>query len=128
MVRSCLIALMLLFGLAPAARAADLLPDLVSDPPSGAYLEVHDYGNGQHELLLRFNGYVHNAGSGALDVRGTHATSDAPETMTPHQRVYDTGGGFRDDPMPRAQLIYVRADGHNHWHLQNVARYSLWND
>ena len=27
----------------------------------------------------------------------------------------------------QAQLFYSDADGHHHWHLQHVARYSLWN-
>src|SRR3954471_6930071 len=108
-----------------SATASDLLPDLVADPPSGSYLEIHDYGNGQQDLLLRFDGYVHNAGQGALDVRGTRTSTTDP--MTPLQRVYDSAGGFRDDPMPSAELIYENADGHSHWHLQHVARYSLWN-
>src|SRR3954453_4858726 len=121
--RSCLIALAAVLLVVPRAAAArDLLPDLVSDPPSGAYLEVHDYGNGQKDLLLRFDGYVHNAGVGALDVRGTHEPTDPPQTMTPRQRIYDDNGGFRDDPMPPgATLIFENADGHNHWHLRNVA-------
>lgn len=113
----------LAFG-APA-RAADLLPDLVSDPPANAYLETSDRGDGTQDLLLRFDGYVHNAGQGPLDVRGSRATTN--DVMTPFQRVYDTSGGQRDDPMPGAELLYVDADGHHHWHLQSVARYSLWN-
>src|SRR3954469_6922206 len=101
----------LLGVLGPAARAAgptDLLPDLVADPPANPYLEVHDYGNGQQDLLLRFDGYVHNAGTGALDVEGSRTSTTA--TMTPLQRVYDSNGGYRDDPMPRAELLFVNAD------------------
>src|SRR2546423_8449572 len=47
--------------------------------------------------------------------------------MPPLQRVYRSNGSFHDDPMPaNAQLFYSNADGHHHWHFQNVARYSLW--
>src|SRR3954447_1436480 len=128
MLRIGLIAAALL-ALSPAALASgatDRLPDLVADPPANPYLEVHDCGNVPQDLLLRFDGYVHNAGTGALDVEGSRTSTTA--TMTPLQRVYDSNGGDRDDPMPRAELIFVNADGHNHWHLQNVARYSLWNE
>src|SRR4051812_33153088 len=127
---TCLIALLavLVVGLGATAHAADpaALPDLVADPPSGAYLEVHDYGNGQKDLFVRFDGYVHNAGSGALDVRAGRASASDP--TSPVQRIYDASGAFvRDEPMTRAHLIFENADGHNHWHLRNVARYSLWN-
>ena len=26
-----------------------------------------------------------------------------------------------------AEMLFVNADGHHHWHLQHVAKYSLWN-
>src|SRR4051794_36598795 len=102
MFRSVLIAVAVL-AFAPAAHASDQLPDLVADPPANPLLEVHDYGGGQQDLLLRFDGYIHNAGAGALDVEGTRSSTSAP--MTPLQRVFDSDGGHRDDPMPRAELI-----------------------
>jgi lysyl oxidase/Big-like domain-containing protein len=108
-----------------AAAATDLLPDLVSDPPSGAALQYSSSGLGGSNMLLRFDGYVHNAGAGAFEL-DAQRTGSGP--LTPLQRVFDSGGGFRDDPMPNAQLAYSNADGHNHWHLQDIARYSLWND
>src|SRR3954470_1980110 len=111
MLRIGLIAAALL-ALSPAALASgptDRLPDLVADPPANPYLEVHDYGGGQQDLLLRFDGYVHNVGAGALDVRGTRSSTAAP--MTPLQRVYRSDGSSHDDPMPRAELIFVNADG-----------------
>src|SRR4051812_38984749 len=125
--RTFLIAFAVAVFVAPGvAAASDALPDLVADPPAGAVLEVHDYGNGQQELLVRFDGYVHNAGMGALDIRASRSSASDP--MLPVQRIYDSTGAFaRDEPMTRAQLIFENADGHNHWHLRNVARYSLWN-
>src|SRR3954452_1685002 len=125
--RTFLIAFAVAVFVAPGVAAArDALPDLVADPPAGAVLEVHDYGNGQQELLVRFDGYVHNAGMGALDIRASRSSASDP--MLPVQRIYDSTGAFaREEPMTRAQLIFENADGHNHWHLRNVARYSLWN-
>jgi hypothetical protein len=31
------------------------------------------------------------------------------------------------DETSSGEMIYVSADGHHHWHLQRVAKYSLWN-
>lgn len=110
---------------ARAATAADALPDLVADPPANPYLDYYSYSDGTHDLLLRFDGYIHNSGSGALEVRGSRATTADP--MTVLQRVYRTDATYHDDTMPGTQLSYSNADGHHHWHLQEVARYSLWN-
>src|SRR4051812_27076889 len=117
---------MLLPGrVASASGPSDLLPDLVADPPSGASLQDYASPDGSRDLLLRFDGYVHNAGAGALDIEASRASSSDP--MPPLQRIFRTDGSHHDDAMPGAQLVYTDADGHDHWHLQNVARYTLWN-
>jgi hypothetical protein len=133
-------------------------------------------GTGEAKQLLRFNGYIHNDGRGALDIRGergapqvsqrttneveaarkhneevendgegsltelpqqTEAELAAPE-MKVFQRLYTTNAGnpeesekylerpHETDPSA-AKMLYVNADGHHHWHLQHVAKYSLWN-
>jgi hypothetical protein len=124
------------------------------------------------QLLLRFDGYVHNIGPGALDFRGSRAkptlspatqkavkeaeakeealSAGSPsqlkkmeeELSTPpmkvFQRLYTTNEGNSEESEkylerphveePNAgEMIYVNADGHHHWHLQKVAKYSLWN-
>jgi hypothetical protein len=107
-------------GATQAALASDVLPNLVADPPTGAELDVN-----MGHLLLRFDGYVHNAGPGPLEVRGQRASTGA--RMIAYQRIYQDDGSSRDVVMPGAQLIYVGNDGHHHWHLQNVTAYSLWN-
>jgi hypothetical protein len=107
-------------GLPYAAAAKDLLPNLLAVPPSRDYLDSE-----KGHLLLRFDGWVFNAGPGPLEVRGLRASTTDP--MVAYQRIYHTHGGYRDVPMPGAQLVYATADGHNHWHLQKIARYSLWN-
>ncbi len=123
----------LFIAMRPDARAdttGDALPDLVADPPTSPMLDDSvDSTTGAHNLLLRFYGYIHNAGTGALELRGSRATTSDP--MLPLQRVYQAGSttNYRDDRMPAAtQLQYTDADGHHHWHFQRVALYSLWSD
>src|SRR6476619_2301844 len=51
------------------------------------------------------------------------------------QRLFTTNVGEEETNIERAHLdepsggemLYVSADGHHHWHLQKVAKYSLWN-
>lgn len=108
------------------AGAAELLPDLVADPPAAVSLSV-DSAVGHPALLLRFDGYVHNAGRGALDFRGTRATWRNNTPMQSFQRIFRTEDSNWTDEASPAELIFSNADGHNHWHLQDTAKYSLWN-
>ncbi len=179
-VRGCLAGLALAgaFGLgllsasapreARASAPALLLPNLVADPPDNAELVTSSI-EASTRLLLRFDGYIHNAGPGALDIRGsrgqpTVAGKDTDElaeeierykrleqslpqtveeelaipAMKVSQRVFTTNEGSPalaeqyverphvEEPSD-AQLAYSDADGHHHWHLQHVAKYSLWN-
>jgi hypothetical protein len=41
------------------------------------------------------------------------------------QRVYDSNGAFSDLASP-ARMRFETADMHNHWHLMDAMRYSLW--
>ena len=43
------------------------------------------------------------------------------------QRVYRSDGSFFDDTSRDPPIIWEPDDDHNHWHLKNAARYSLWN-
>jgi hypothetical protein len=116
--------------LAVPARAAEVrLPNLVADPPAGISLETSTTEGGLKkegtpQLLLRFNGYIHNLGPGPVDFRGSR--SSASEPMKAFQRVYSSDGSFKEEPSA-AELVYSSADGHEHWHLQRAAKYSLWN-
>jgi hypothetical protein len=156
---------------AHASSPAPLLPNLVADPPDNASFETSTNEGGLSgtkitpELLLRFNGYVHNAGPGALDFRGereapkvSKATTEEVERhrekeedlpqdteeelakppMKAFQRLYTTNSGNPEESekylkrphetaSSAAEMFYVNADGHHHWHLQRVAKYSLWN-
>lgn len=153
---------------AHASGPEPLLPNLVADPPDNMTL-VSSSIEGKTRLLLRFNGYVHNAGPGALDIR---ASREAPTVknktakelyeevllykykeeslpqgleeelvmpkMKVSQRLYTTNLGnpaeserYLERPHVEeasgGEMLYVNADGHHHWHLQHVAKYSLWN-
>jgi hypothetical protein len=162
---------LLLAGVFPQARAASestLLPNLVADPPDGMILETSTIEGSTH-LLLRFNGYVHNTGPGAVDFRGSREKPTvkgktekelqeeieayktrgeslpqnleeelAKPSMKLFQRLYTTNEGnpkesekYLERPHVEepssGEMFYVNADGHHHWHLQHVAKYSLWN-
>ena len=160
-------ALLLLFGLglgdavrpAPASGAEPLLPNLVADPPDNVSIAT-DSSTGVNRLLLRFNGYVHNKGPGAVDFRGSREKPKVSkaveeeverarekqeslpqkveeELATPpmkvFQRLFTTNTEETNIERPHleepsaGEMIYVSADGHHHWHLQRVAKYSLWN-
>ncbi len=144
---------------ARAAGAEPLLPNLVADPPDNVSLAT-DSSTGVNRLLLRFNGYVHNKGPGAVDFRGSREkpkVSQAVEEeverarekqeslpqkveeelatppMKVFQRLFTTNAEETNIERPHVdepsagEMIYVSADGHHHWHLQRVAKYSLWN-
>jgi hypothetical protein len=118
---------------ASASGPTPQLPDVVADSPDNVSLaissETPTKEPDEAKLLLRFNGYVHNVGPGALDFRGSRATPDLGEPASPpmkvFQRVYNSDGSYTEEPS-NAQMAYVDADGHHHWHLQRVAYYSLW--
>ena len=120
------------------------LPDLVVDEPDYVSLSVSETSpTGQPaeaKLLLRFNGYLHNKGPGALDFRGSREAPPNPSEpavpkMNVFQRIYEYPTGpppsgevpHTDEERPSARMEYVNADGHHHWHLQHIAFYSLWN-
>jgi hypothetical protein len=115
-------------GIAPAAAAAPVLPDLVADPPGGGHPPVvYDDAQGER-LLLRMDGFVHNRGPGPLDIRGSNRSGDVMGTVG--QRVYESDGrSFADIAhVPPPTLAYETNDGHKHWHLGHAMRYSLWSE
>ena len=163
-----LLTAVLLGSIGPAHGAAPgtILPNLVADPVDGFVFEPFGFEEpaGSHKfvthLLLRFNGYIHNKGPGAVDFRGNREAPNiekskmeaiehrigkreplSPEqeaelakpAMEVTQRLFKTNAeetntnrSHVEEPSS-GKLIYSSADGHNHWHLQEIARYSLWN-
>ena len=110
-----------------AAPGDPVLPDLVADPPQRQIVSPYTYPDGTQALLLRFDGYVHNIGPGPLEIR---ATGREGAVMTDTRQYARTVGGdfVRVEPPPGPpSVLFETADGHNHFHLQQIARYSLWN-
>lgn len=107
---------------AATAAAAPQLPDLVADAP-GPSLEPEIYNDGTARLLMRLDGFVHNAGDGAFEMRGSKPSDLMMGTVV--QRVFDSNGGFVDRPS-NARMRFETTDFHNHWHLMDAMRYSLW--
>ena len=112
-------------GAGPAAGdtpPALVFPDLVSDPPERPYVRDHEF-EGVHRLLVRFDGFVHNAGPGALEIEGN-------PLLAVRQRVYaEDGSAHAWTPGPgeaAPTVLYEATDGHQHWHLMRAAEYSLW--
>lgn len=128
---------------ARASSPTPQLPDLVVDEPDYVSLGISGTKPGEpteSKLLLRFNGYLHNKGPGALDFRGSRTAppnlgEPAVPKMNVFQRIYEyptTSGEPPANPpftpeVSKGVMEYVSADGHNHWHLQHIAFYSLWN-
>ena len=113
---------MALLGVCAPAQAADKRPDLVADPPVDRVIVQQDAGAGAR-MLLRFNGFVHNAGPGDLVLKGTDGANKVMGQVA--QQVFDDAGGSRLVSQPLAALRYETTDSHKHWHLMRIAEYAL---
>ncbi len=108
-----------LFALpAPAASAADRLPDLGKARLSDIYIEKTADGR----RLLRFTSTIVNVGAGPFEVRGQRASTSDTQ-MTAVQRIYDTSGAYRNVAV--ATTMFFAGDGHNHWHVRDLEGSSL---
>jgi hypothetical protein len=106
--------------------SSDRLPDLVADPPTNPQPPVvMQLADGQNHLLLKFNGSMHNIGAGPLEIRGSSPVNN--EMTVTGQRIYREDGSFHDDTSRHPVIHFENSDGHDHWHLMNAARFSLWN-
>jgi hypothetical protein len=107
-----------------AAAVTETLPDLAADRPTNATLQTYSRPGSPNHLLLRFEGYVHNRGAGALEVRGSGPAGGRMSATA--QRIYRSDGTWADDSSRGVQMIWEAEDGHDHWHIKHAARYSLW--
>jgi hypothetical protein len=126
-----LTALMAVVFVVPATGAGlpgEKLPDLQADSV-GEIGSTSTYADssGSH-LLLRFSSYIRNVGPGPLEVTGETPVNRSISGAGLNQIVTHDDLTKVAEPMPGAQLKYEETDGHNHWHFQQAARYSLWND
>jgi Lysyl oxidase len=81
--------------------------------------------DGKNHLLLKFNGSMHNIGAGPLELRGSNPVGG--EMTVTGQRIYRQDSTFHDDTSRHPVIHFENSDGHDHWHLMNAARWSLWN-
>ena len=115
-----------------ANGAAPLAPDLRADPPeniSQPELYQTASGLGAGRLLVRFDGFVTNVGQGPIEIRGnpqvTGRCRPAPAARPRSRaRAATRAVAGRGGTPP---VYFETADGHNHFHLKNAMRYSLWN-
>jgi hypothetical protein len=144
---------------ARASEPVGLLPKLVADKADNFEVQQYNVAGAGNRLLLRFNGYIENAGGGAIDFRGSREAPEVKsstaakvkydeehsiETLEPaeqaeeaqppmkaFQRLFLTNleetnmERLHSDEPSGGELLYASADGHDHWHLQKIARYSL---
>jgi hypothetical protein len=109
-------------GISPDLRADPVEdiegPQVYADTPSGL-------GNGR--LLVRFEGYVTNVGSGPLEVSGNPQVAGGVQQRRWNPALNEGPGDFASLPVQPASVTFETADGHNHFHLNRAMRYSLWN-
>jgi hypothetical protein len=104
---------------AAAAVEADLLPDLAMARPVD--LRLVKSADGQRRL--RFTANIVNIGEGPFETRASRASS-SQATMPVKQRIYDAAGGHR--VVSTSAIASYSGDGHDHWHVQRVAAYGLY--
>ena len=111
-----------------------MLPDLVAQPVGEAdttATATYTDATGSH-LLLRFSSYIANLGSGPLQVTGINPSNERITGAGLHQVITHEGptGGANtttEELLPgTAEMKFEETDGHDHWHFQNAAKYSLY--
>jgi len=109
-------------GTFPSKHAKDSLTGANGVPDLRA-LPAHDLSTshqGQHDFL-NFGATIWNAGSGPLVLEGFRRGSRP--RMDAVQFIYRHGHPVASHRV--GQLEFDRRKGHNHWHLEDVARYDL---
>jgi hypothetical protein len=102
-----------------AAAPGDRLPDLAMARPLAMRLQTVSNGG----RFLRLTTSIVNIGDGPLETKASRASTGVP-TMPVKQRVHDNAGGYRVVSTPA--IATYSGDGHDHWHVRNVARYELF--
>lgn len=103
---------------APARPTGDfvLLPDLRMLPPADFTIETTP----DNIRLLRLTNYIMNWGPGQLEILGVSDPVSQRTVVTQH--LYRVNGTFTNRPAG----IFVFHPSHDHWHLENFARYEIW--
>jgi len=98
------------------------LPDLVSVAPVPKPVDTVTFADTEM-LVVTFDGLIRNLGPGPLDIYGNPNSELAADA--PQQRVWD---GTSWVAAERPPIRFESADGHNHFHFLQIARYSLWDE
>lgn len=101
------------------AAPADRLPDLSMKRPADLTIQTTSSGGRR----LRFTSDIVNVGDGPFETRGSRSSTSVA-TMSISQRIYNTSGGSRS--VATGAVARYAGDGHDHWHVQDVARYDLY--
>ena len=112
--------LLLLGGITRTADAQDpalLLPDFRMGPIQD--LRVREASDGRR--LLRFSTIIVNVGAGPVELYGQRSPGD--ETMAVTQVIYDDAG--EPHRIPTSASMFFSGDGHDHWHVKGLQRYTL---
>jgi hypothetical protein len=104
----------------PVARIDSGLPDLIALPAHDLVIR-HERKSGSD--YLGFGATIWNAGPGTFDIEGFRR-GDRP-TMTARQFISRPGHGTTSVRIGRFE--FDTRKGHHHWHLEDVARYTLLN-
>ena len=108
-------------------KAPDLRADPVEEIEGPAVYGYSDVGSlGENRLLVRFNGFVTNVGTGPLEVSGNPQVVGGVKQLA-WSAGQTTGAPAVDVTDPDLKVAYEEADGHNHFHLKRAMEYSLWN-
>jgi hypothetical protein len=102
-----------------AGGPVDRLPDLSMTMPSDLRIERISSG----ARRLRFSTTIVNIGAGPFETRSSRRSTTTP-TMLVSQRIYNSDGGTRVHET--GAVARYAGDGHDHWHVQEVAGYALY--
>jgi hypothetical protein len=92
-----------------------VLPDLAPVPP----VDLRTRAEGDR-VTVRFSSTLVNVGDGDFLLRGTRAFDE----WTVEQEIRHSGGGGQLTPTEAAMVW--GGDGHEHWHIERVATYTLY--
>ena len=104
----------------PGPQAPDLRADPVERVSGPEFFSTGGIGAGR--LLVRFDGFVTNIGQGPVEIRGN---PQIPGDVKQYAR--NVTGGPVNTAVGTPPIVYDEGDGHDHFHLMRVMRYSLWN-
>jgi phosphohistidine phosphatase SixA len=102
----------------PGADSNLLLPDLITLPPSQFGIRSYSVTG---KKLLRFTNSIQNNGPGAMEFWGY--SDPASEKTIVVQSIYTKDGS---SPKNIVAGEFIFHPEHDHWHVEDFARYELW--